>query len=183
MPNGKPPYLANTYTSAIRESLVLPEFFESEAPCEWNAIAYLTQLVQKNPTIPSRSGNKALYDDLELIRNHVVPGTVADSILRQIEISMKTKKAKDLISDFWKSSRFIASSTVQYAAQKHRLRGHMAEEVVDEVESRRLKRQCTGGPSRGHHLDGDDEGDGTEKSNYERMDLSYCSRKVHRHMV
>ncbi|KAI8366614.1 uncharacterized protein BYT42DRAFT_136212 [Radiomyces spectabilis] len=89
---------ANTYTSAIRESLALP--------------------VQKNPTIPSRSGNKALYDDLELIRNHVVPGTVADSILRQIEISMKTKKSKDLISDFWKSSRFIASSTVQCAAQK-----------------------------------------------------------------
>ncbi|KAI8391396.1 uncharacterized protein BYT42DRAFT_192869 [Radiomyces spectabilis] len=109
---------ANTYTSAIRESLVLPEFFESEAPCEWNAIAYLTQLVQKNPTIPSRSGNKALYDDLELIRNHVVPGTASDSTLRQIEISMKTRKSKDLISDFWKSSRFIASSTVQCAAQK-----------------------------------------------------------------
>ncbi|KAI8391398.1 uncharacterized protein BYT42DRAFT_192942 [Radiomyces spectabilis] len=53
----------------------------------------------------------------------------------------------------------------------------MAEEVADEVESRRVKRQCPGGPSRGYHLDGDDEGDGEGDDEEDGNDGIWCAWK------
>lgn len=42
------------------------------------------QLVQKNPTISTRNGNKALVEDTEVMQDYVISGTIADTMLHQM---------------------------------------------------------------------------------------------------
>ncbi|KAI7900766.1 uncharacterized protein BX663DRAFT_532171 [Cokeromyces recurvatus] len=72
---------------------------------------------------------------------YVIPGTIADTVLRQMEGALKSAKGKAAISEFWKNSSTIASTSINYEKSKYQLRGQMAEEVVDEGEIRSGKRQ------------------------------------------
>ncbi|KAI8888100.1 hypothetical protein K501DRAFT_174037 [Backusella circina FSU 941] len=72
---------------------------------------------------------------------YVIPGTIADTVLRQMEGALKSVKGKAAISKFWKNSTTIASTSINYEKSKHQLRGQMTEEVVDEGVSRSRKRQ------------------------------------------
>ncbi|RCH94170.1 hypothetical protein CU097_012885 [Rhizopus azygosporus] len=51
-----------------------------------------------------------------------------------------TTKSKQIISKFWKSKPTIASSKIEYDAQKKRMQSQMAKEVVDEMQNGRRKR-------------------------------------------
>ena len=57
----------------------------------WNPNAYLMQLVQKNPTITARNGNKAPAEDIEITQSYVIPGTIAETMLRQMEGALKVR--------------------------------------------------------------------------------------------
>ncbi|KAI7899985.1 uncharacterized protein BX663DRAFT_576112 [Cokeromyces recurvatus] len=72
---------------------------------------------------------------------YVIPGTIADTVLRQMEGALKSAKGKAIINEFWKNSSAIASTSISYEKSKYQLRGQMAEEVADEGESRSRKRQ------------------------------------------
>ncbi|CEJ03242.1 hypothetical protein RMCBS344292_17230 [Rhizopus microsporus] len=105
----------------VRDKLFLADFFDLEPPCDWNVIHYLNKLVQKNPAISARPGNKALYDDADLMLKHVVPGTVAETMLRQMTRSQMTATSKQIVSKFWKTKPTIASNKIEYDAQKKRM--------------------------------------------------------------
>lgn len=66
--------------------------FDLEPPCDWNVIHYLNKLVQKNPAISARPGIKGLYKDADLMLKHIVPGTIAETILRKMTPSQMVKK-------------------------------------------------------------------------------------------
>ncbi|KAI8067358.1 hypothetical protein BDF21DRAFT_387968 [Thamnidium elegans] len=117
------------------------EFFIAEEPPNWSANAYLIQLIQKNPTITARNGNKALSEDTKIIQAYVIPGKIADTVLRQMEGALKSAKRKAAISEYRKNSTVIASTSINYEKSKYQLRGQMVEEVVDKGESRSRKRQ------------------------------------------
>ncbi|RCH77977.1 hypothetical protein CU098_003813, partial [Rhizopus stolonifer] len=137
MTTQKPTYFIDTFHSEAYEKLFFPE----EEPRNWNTNAYLMQLLQKNPTVTSRNGNKALREDVKIMKAYVIPGTIANTVLRQMEGAFKSAKGKAAISEFWKNSTTIASTSVNYEKSKCQLRGQMAEEVVNEGESRSMKRQ------------------------------------------
>ncbi|CEP14153.1 hypothetical protein [Parasitella parasitica] len=141
MTTQKPTHFINTFLPEAYEKLFFPEFFIAVEPRNWNANAYLMQLVQKNPTISTRNGNKALTEDTKKMQDYVIPGTIADTVLRQMEGALKSAKGKAAISQFWKNSTTIASTSINYEKSKYQLRGQMAEEVVDEDESRSRKKQ------------------------------------------
>ncbi|KAG1444700.1 hypothetical protein G6F56_010188 [Rhizopus delemar] len=141
MTTQKPTYFIDTFHSEAYEKLFFPEFFIEEEPRNWNTNAYLMQLLQKNPTVTSRNGNKALREDVKIMKAYVIPGTIANTVLRQMEGAFKSAKGKAAISEFWKNSTTIASTSVNYEKSKCQLRGQMAEEVVNEGESRSMKRQ------------------------------------------
>ncbi|KAG0769223.1 hypothetical protein G6F62_005472 [Rhizopus arrhizus] len=61
--------------------------------------------------------------------------------LRQMEGALISAKGKAAISEFWKNSTTIASTSIHYEKSKYQLRGQMAKEVVDEGKSRSRKRQ------------------------------------------
>ncbi|KAI7851334.1 hypothetical protein BDC45DRAFT_538413 [Circinella umbellata] len=89
-----------TLSTEVREKLLLPDFFEMEPPCDWNAIHYLNNFVRKNPTINVRSRNKALFDDANLMLKYVIPGTVAETMLKQMNRSqMMAKEVVDEMQD------------------------------------------------------------------------------------
>jgi hypothetical protein len=48
-------------------------------------------LVQKNPMIPTRSGNKALAQDTKIMQAYVISGTIADTMLRQMDNVLKVR--------------------------------------------------------------------------------------------
>ncbi|GAA5811080.1 hypothetical protein MFLAVUS_004509 [Mucor flavus] len=113
----------------------------SQEPRNWNAIAYLMQLVQKDPTISIRRGNKALAQDTQIMQAYVISGTIANTMLRQMDTASKSTKGKSTISEFWKSSASIASTSISYERSKYQLYGQMAEEIVRNGENRSRKRQ------------------------------------------
>lgn len=107
MTTQKPTHFIDTFHSEAYEKLFFPgkcfdfhdlhahfffvEFFIAEEPRNWNANAYLMQLVQKNPTITTRNGNKALTEDTKTMQAYVIPGTIADTMLRQMEGTLKVR--------------------------------------------------------------------------------------------
>ncbi|OAD68061.1 hypothetical protein PHYBLDRAFT_150734 [Phycomyces blakesleeanus NRRL 1555(-)] len=127
----KPTHFLDTFYAEAYEKLFFPEFFITEQPRNWNAIAYLLQFVQKNPTIPTRSGNKALAQDTKIMQAYVISGTIADTMLRQMDNALKSAKGKSAIKEFWKNSASIASTSISYETSKYRLHGQMAEEIVN----------------------------------------------------
>lgn len=49
------------------------------------------QLVQKDPTISTRSGNKALAQDTKIMQAYVISGSIADTMLRQMDTALKVR--------------------------------------------------------------------------------------------
>ncbi|KAI7891138.1 uncharacterized protein EV154DRAFT_588833, partial [Mucor mucedo] len=99
----------------------------------WNPNAYLMQLVQKNPTITARNGNKAPAEDIEITQSYVILGTIADTMLRQMEGALNSVKGEAAINSFWRNSATIASTSINYEKLKVcYIILLMAEETVDE---------------------------------------------------
>ncbi|KAI7891136.1 uncharacterized protein EV154DRAFT_481536 [Mucor mucedo] len=93
-------------------------FFMAEEPQNLNPNAYLMQLVQKNPTITARDGNKTLAEDIKITQAYVILGTIADTMLRQMEGALKSVKRKAAIDNYWKNSATIASTSINYEKPK-----------------------------------------------------------------
>lgn len=45
----------------------------------------------KDPTIPTRSGNKVLAQDTKIMQAYVISGTIAYTMLRQIDNALKVR--------------------------------------------------------------------------------------------
>ncbi|KAG1451202.1 hypothetical protein G6F55_009299 [Rhizopus delemar] len=72
---------------------------------------------------------------------YVIPGTIADTVLHQMDNALKSAKGKSAISEFWKNSASISSTSIGYEISKYQLHGQMAEESVRKGENRSRKRQ------------------------------------------
>ncbi|KAI8095410.1 hypothetical protein BDF21DRAFT_441886 [Thamnidium elegans] len=72
---------------------------------------------------------------------YVISGTIADTMLRQMDNALKSAKGKSAISEFWKNSASIASTSISYERSKYQLHGQMAEEIVRKGENKSRKRQ------------------------------------------
>ncbi|CEI96088.1 hypothetical protein RMCBS344292_10257 [Rhizopus microsporus] len=98
---------------------------------------------------------------------YVVPGTIADTMLRQMENSLKTTKGKKAVSEFWKTSDTIASTSIRYQKLKYQLQGQMAQEALDEVENRHKKKQRTIQLTESNEADGSqEEGDSDNQDDH-----------------
>ncbi|CAO3612733.1 unnamed protein product [Mucor hiemalis] len=95
----------------------------------------------KDPTIPTRSGNKVLAQDTKIMQAYVISGTIAYTMLRQMDNALKSAKGKSAINEFWKNSASIASTSISYERSQYQLHGQMAEEIVKKGEERSRKRQ------------------------------------------
>ncbi|KAL0096789.1 hypothetical protein J3Q64DRAFT_1034520 [Phycomyces blakesleeanus] len=71
---------------------------------------------------------------------YVISGTIADTMLRQMDNALKSAKGKSAIKEFWKNSASIASTSISYETSKYRLHGQMAEEIVSKCGKRNKKR-------------------------------------------
>ncbi|PHZ14755.1 uncharacterized protein RHIMIDRAFT_311975 [Rhizopus microsporus ATCC 52813] len=131
-----------TLTPSVQYELWLPDFWTLCSPKDWAPVNYLTQLLITHPELSKRIAHQRLAKDVNLMKKHVVPGTMAEAAITNLIKILQTLNSDNTIIQFWENHvALISDSSLNYNSSKLRLKASMARETADESERLIQKRR------------------------------------------
>ncbi|KAK4516296.1 uncharacterized protein ATC70_011266 [Mucor velutinosus] len=85
----------------IKESLFLRDYWISQEPLSWEAIGYLTSLIEKAPTTDKRSAFYNLSQDLEKLYTAFIDDSLVKKHIQGIKKSLNLSSGRGVINEFW----------------------------------------------------------------------------------
>ncbi|KAI7898051.1 uncharacterized protein BX663DRAFT_582987 [Cokeromyces recurvatus] len=131
-----------SFNDDVQAKLQLKEFWLTEEPCRWSVINYLQNLVTENTSVDRREASRYLLNDTNLIKKHVVAGSVAETRVESMSTyAQKTRGKKDFQNFFNNYSKSLAKSSIEFNSQTSQFRTLLASRVVAEEKVNLKKRQ------------------------------------------
>ncbi|KAG0177959.1 hypothetical protein DFQ28_004042, partial [Apophysomyces sp. BC1034] len=110
--------------------MLVKDFFSQQDVSNWTVLKYLMYLMQRNPTVTKRFAHQCVKNDVDIMNEFVLEGTVADTFLCQMNETLKKGDKNTALEEFWKRSSNIAQSVVNYEAEKLAFRTVLTSEVT-----------------------------------------------------
>ncbi|KAI9273760.1 hypothetical protein BY458DRAFT_473877 [Sporodiniella umbellata] len=127
-------YFQSSFDYKVKTKLYVEDFWATD-PCNWTITNYLSKLVAQDPTVSRRNASNRLINDTTIVKNHVVVGTIAETMSSAMLSFNQNSRAKKAFNTFFVShASQVSQESLKYGVQKTRLKSVMAEQVVNEEE-------------------------------------------------
>ncbi|KAI9496387.1 hypothetical protein BDB00DRAFT_117337 [Zychaea mexicana] len=134
-------FFQTTFTEEVVRDLHLRDFWLLEEPCHWTLTHYLESLVKLDPAVSNRNASIRIRHDAKIIQEHVVAGTVAETMVTAIVNYPTNARGKKIFQEYFKHHTTpIGIAAMNFETQKSRLRSIMSQVIADEEEINMRKR-------------------------------------------
>ncbi|CAO0789274.1 unnamed protein product [Mucor circinelloides] len=83
----------SSFDNKIRDKLYMKDFWTSE-PCDWTITNYLSKLIAQDPALTRRSASNRLINNTTIIKNPVIAGTIAETMVNTLASSLQNSRGK-----------------------------------------------------------------------------------------
>ncbi|KAI7846918.1 hypothetical protein BDC45DRAFT_542385 [Circinella umbellata] len=124
------------YIEIIQSSLYLPRFWELNEPSAWNVISSLEEALTTDPTLSKRSAQNKILKDVTCLKTHVIPGTIAESMLNHLKEWIQSKQGKASIKKYWrKYADELETIGIDERIAKRKIKRAILSEIADDMKA------------------------------------------------